>query len=66
MAAPNISELLTTTLENRSRKLADNMLKNNAILSRLNSRGKVKQCIEGGATIRQELEYAENGTLHAL
>ncbi len=37
------------------------MTKNNALLSRLNKKGKVKP-FDGGQAIVQELEYAENGT----
>lgn len=62
MADPNLSEIVTTTLRNRSGKLADNVSKNNALLMRLRKRGKVKP-VSGGRTIVQELEYAENGTL---
>ena len=61
MASPNLSEIITTTLEYRSKKLADNITENNAILTRLNSRGKIKP-VAGGRKIYQELEYAENGT----
>lgn len=61
MASPNISELLTTTLESRSGKLADNVTENNAILRRLNSKNNVRP-VSGGTSIYQELEYAENGT----
>jgi len=61
MASPNLSEIVTTTLRNRSGKLADNVTKNNALLNRLNKRGNVKP-VDGGRTIVQELEYAENGT----
>lgn len=61
MADPNLSEIITTTLRNRSGKLADNVTKNNALLMRLKKRGKVKP-VSGGRTIVQELEYAENGT----
>src|SRR5512146_8628 len=63
MAIPNSSwsEITTTTLYNRSKKLSDNMLKNNALLARLNSKGKVKP-VDGGQAIVQELEYSENGT----
>jgi hypothetical protein len=57
----NFSEIITTTLRNRSGKLADNVSKNNALLSRLKRRGKVKP-VSGGRTIVQELEYAENAT----
>lgn len=62
MPSPNISELLTTTLENRSSKIADNVSKQNALYFRLNKKGKVKT-FSGGASIRQPLEYAENGTV---
>ena len=61
MSSPNMSEILTTTLENRSGKLADNVSDNTALLSRLKQRGNVKP-FSGGVTIRQELEYAENST----
>lgn len=57
MASPNLSEIVTTTLRNRTGKLADNVTHNTALLSRLNSRGKVKP-VNGGRTIVQELEYA--------
>lgn len=56
-----ISEIATTTLESRTGKLADNVTKNNALLNRLKKKGKVKP-VSGGRTIRQEIEYAENGT----
>jgi len=61
MPSPNISEIITTTLESRSKKIADNITKNNALLTRLQSRGKVKP-VSGGRLIYQELSYAENGT----
>ena len=61
MASPNISEIVTTTIQNRSGALADNVSNNTALLYRLNQRGNVKP-VSGGNTILQELEYAENGT----
>lgn len=61
MASPNLSEIVTTTLRNRSKQLADNVTNNNALLKRLKERGKVKP-VTGGRTIVQELEYAENST----
>lgn len=45
----------------RKHKLADNVSKNNALLKRLKAKGKVKP-VNGGRTIVQEMEYAENGT----
>jgi hypothetical protein len=56
-----LTEIVTTTLRNRTGKLADNITKNNALLFRLRKRGNVKT-VSGGRTIVQELEYAENGT----
>jgi hypothetical protein len=61
MASPNLSEIITTTLRNRTGKLADSVTKNNALLTRLRTRGKVKP-VSGGRTIVQEIAYAENGT----
>lgn len=65
MATPNVSEIMTTTLESRTKKLADNVSENNAILNRLNKRGKVKP-FSGGRVIYQELDYAENSTYKRL
>ncbi len=65
MASPNLSEIITTTLRNRSKMLADNVTNNTALLSRLRSRGKVKP-FGGGRVITQELEYAENSTYQRL
>lgn len=63
MANPSstMTEIITTTLRNRSGKVQDNVSKNNALLNRLKKKGKVKT-VSGGRTIVQELEYAENGT----
>ena len=56
-----MTEIVTTTLRNRTGKLADNVTKNNALLNRLEKKGKRKM-VNGGRTIVQEIEYAENGT----
>lgn len=61
MATPNLSEIVSTTLYNRSKAFADNVTDNNALLSRLERRGKRKP-FSGGRQIVQELEYGENGT----
>jgi hypothetical protein len=42
MATPNLSEIITTTLRNRSGKLADNVSKGNAILFKLKEQGRVE------------------------
>lgn len=61
MASPNLSEMVTTTLRNRSKKLADNVTRRNALLKRLKAKG-LEKPISGGRTILQELEYAQNST----
>jgi hypothetical protein len=60
MASPNLSEIITTTLRDRSGELADNVSKGNALLMKLKEKGAWKAA--SGRTIIQELEYAENGT----
>lgn len=59
MAFPNVTDIVATTIESRSRKLADNVTKNNALLSRLNERGNIRT-ISGGSVILEELSFAEN------
>lgn len=63
MAVPNSSwsELATTTIESRTKDLADNFSVSTALLYRLKQKGKQKFWT-GGTSILQELEYAENGT----
>jgi len=61
MAVPNLSEIVTTTLRNRSGEFADNITNDLALLRRLEQRGNVKPA-DGGRTLVQELEYAENST----
>lgn len=61
MASPNLSEIVTTTLRRRSGKLADNVLRNNALLNRLKAKGRSRP-FTGGRTIVEELEYANNQT----
>lgn len=60
MAFPNVSDIVATCIENRSLKIADNVTKNNALLSRLQDGGNIKT-ISGGSVIFQELSFAENG-----
>ena len=57
--AMNISDILATTIENRSRKIADNVTNHNYLLKKLEMKGKIKP-FSGGHEIYQELSYAEN------
>lgn len=58
-ANANISDILATTIESRTRKIADNVTNNNALLSRLSKKGKIRP-FSGGYKILQELSFAEN------
>ena len=49
-STPNLSEIVTTTLRNRTGALQDNVSRNNALLARLNKKGKIKT-FSGGRTI---------------
>lgn len=60
MSFPNVSDIIATTIESRTKSIADNVTKNNALLSRLEQRGKIKT-VSGGSKIFQELSFAENG-----
>ena len=59
MATPNLSQILTTTLRNQPKSLADNVSDNNALLMKLSEKGRIKT-FDGGTTITQSLNYAEN------
>lgn len=61
MAFANVSitDILATTIENRSRKIADNVTNNNYLLKKLSTKGKIKT-FSGGHKILQEMSFAEN------
>ncbi len=59
MAFPNISDIIATTIESRTRQIADSVTKNNAILMKLSLKDKIKT-FSGGTKILQELSFAEN------
>jgi len=63
MTSPNstFTELVSTTIRNRRKEFADNVTNNNALLSRLESKGNIKPTF-GGTSIMEEVEWAENST----
>lgn len=63
MASPNsnFDEIIATTLKNRRKAFADNVLENIPLLKFLNERGNV-QMEDGGETLVEELEFSENAT----
>ena len=61
MANPNYNSILTTTIESRTRAMADNVTNNNALLARLKQRDR-KKTVSGGSKILQELQYQGNSS----
>jgi hypothetical protein len=59
VAFPNISDIMATAIESRTKKIADNVTKNNALLTKLSQGGNIKT-FSGGTKILQELSFAEN------
>jgi hypothetical protein len=59
-ANTSVTDIIATTIQSRTRQIADNVTKNNALLARLSQRGNVKP-FAGGNVILQELSFAENG-----
>lgn len=60
MAFPSVTDIVATTIEARSRTIADNVTNNNAGLAYIKANGGVKT-ISGGSEIFEELSFAENG-----
>ena len=58
---PSYGDVASTTIENRLGEMADNVTKNNGLLSYLKKKNKIK-LVRGGRSIVQELAYAETGT----
>jgi hypothetical protein len=59
MSFPDLTDIAATTIESRSKIVADNVTKNNALYARLSEKGHVKY-FSGGSKILQELSFAEN------
>lgn len=59
MAFPNVSDIIATTIESRTKKIADNVTDNNALLKKMSMAGRIKT-ISGGSKIFEELSFAEN------
>lgn len=58
-ANSSYTDIITSTIEHRNKKISDNVLKNNAALARLSQRGNVKT-VSGGSVILEEISFAEN------
>lgn len=60
MAFPNVTDIVATTIENRRKKIRDNVTKNNALLTWMKKNGNIRT-FTGGSLIYEELSFAENG-----
>lgn len=60
-ANSQISDIIATTIQSRSRDLADNVTNNNALLYRLKDRGNVRT-ISGGDVVLEEIMYNDATT----
>ena len=63
-ANTSISDIIATTIQSRSRKIADNFTNNNPLLFLLNKRGNVKP-FSGGNVILEEIAYNDSNTTNA-
>jgi len=62
MAFPNVSDIIATTIESRTRKIQDNATDNNAALKKMSMRGNIKT-FSGGSKIVQEISFQDNGNV---
>ena len=60
-ANSTVSDIIATTIQSRSGKLADNVTFNNAVLDRLRKRGNVRP-FSGGNVILEEIMYNDSNT----
>lgn len=58
-ANSDVSDIIATTIQSRSGVIADNVTHNNALLTRLKQRGRIKP-FSGGNVILQELSFSSN------
>src|SRR3990167_1425668 len=63
-ANSSVTDIITTTIKNRSGTLADNVSNNNALLRRLKAKGNVKPA-SGGNVIFQEIKYTDPASINA-
>lgn len=61
MASPNLSDLLTTTIESRSGELADNITNSNGLIYEMKKSGNIKT-FGGGTSINEEIMFYDPAT----
>ena len=63
-ANSSVTDIIATTIQNRSGVLADNVTNNNALLRRLKAKGNVRP-FSGGNVILEEIMYTDSTTINA-
>src|SRR5689334_20006762 len=63
-ANTSVTDIIATTIQNRSGELADNVTNNNALLRRLKAKGNVRP-FSGGNVILEELMYVDSSMINA-
>ena len=63
-ANSDVTDIIASTIQNRSGVLSDNVTNNNALLRRLKSKGNIKPAA-GGNVILQEIMYADSTMINA-
>jgi len=63
-ANSSITDIIATTIQNRSGKLADNVANNNALLRKLKQKGNVRP-FSGGNVILEEIMYIDSSSINA-
>lgn len=64
MTNPNVSQLLTTTLDNYKASITDNVINNHPLLSKLKEKGNIIK-ESGGSSFQEKISYASNGTVQS-
>jgi hypothetical protein len=62
-ANSSVTDIIATTIQNRSGELADNVTNNNALLRRLKAKGNVRP-FGGGNVILEEIMYTDSTTIN--
>lgn len=63
-ANSSVTDIIATTIQQRSRELADNVTNNNALLRRLKKKGNVRT-FSGGNVILEEIMYGDSSSVNA-
>lgn len=59
----NVGQLVASTLRNRKKQVADTVTKHNALLTRLDAGGSIREVAQGGRTIFEPLIYGTNSSV---